>query len=190
MSGTAIPAWALVIGGAGAYLPARHAAGRGEGGLPVITGLMGGLQVAFHVLFCFAQHAAAAASGSATMPAGMRMPAGMSMPGAASATTSTTAVLRLHAMGSSSTGMLLAHALAALMCAWWLRRGEAAAHAVIRCAAFRLSDVWIVTVFVSVPADRTSCLMGIAAPPRDLRSQWLRGIPEQRGPPRRLPGNL
>ena len=178
MSGAAIPAWALGLGVLGAYLPARHAAGRGEQGLAGIGALMGGLQVAFHLLFSYAQQAGAAttAAASGTMP-GMSMPAGMTMPGMPTAQAAASA-------SHMGTGMIVGHAVAALVCAWWLRRGEAALHAVLRSAAFRLRDFRVVVVFAAPPADRISRSVRVTPRPRDLRSQWLGGVAAQRGPPR------
>jgi hypothetical protein len=179
MSGAAIPAWALVLGGIGAYLPARYAAARGEQGLLGIAALMGGLQVAFHLLFSYAQQVgSASASGTMlgmSMP-GMDMPTGTTMPGMPTADAA--------ASEHMTTGMLLGHALAALICAWWLRRGEAALHAVLRSAVFRLREFWVVVVFAMPPVDRISRSARVEPRPRDLRSQWSRGVAVQRGPPR------
>jgi hypothetical protein len=183
MSQDAIPAWALMVGLVVAYVPARYAAGRGEQGLLGIVGLMGGLQVALHLLFTFAQHAAGTTSGAGSMPGmamapGMQMPAGMPMSGTA-ATAAANPAQHLH-MGS---GMLLGHAVAALICAWWLWQGEAAVHAVIRSVSFRLRGVWVIVVLTIPPADRTLRPVGHMSRPQTLRSQWRRGALVLRGPP-------
>lgn len=185
MSGDAIPVWALVVGGLAAYLPARYAAGRGERGLFGIAGLMGGLQVAFHLLFSFAQHSAGSTGGSrsmpgAAMPAGMSMPAGMQMPAAAPTMAATAGGVTMH----MHSGMLIGHALAALACAWCLWRGEAAAHAVIRSVSFRLPDLWVFASLAIPPVDRTPRVTRVASRPRAMRSQWLRSALAVRGPPR------
>lgn len=185
MSGSPIPAWALVVGGVGAYLPARYAAGRGERGLLAIVGLMGALQVAFHLLFSYTQELASAKSPSGSMPGmsmspGMQMPAGTSMPGMPAASSAIMPAMHM------SLGMLLGHALAALMCAFWLRRGEAAVHAVIRSAFFRLHGLWVVVVIAAPPVDRVPRAGRIAPLPLTLRSQWLRGTLAQRGPPQQV----
>lgn len=183
MSGAAIPAWALVLAGIGAYLPARYAATRGERGLLGIGALMAGMQVAFHLLFSYAQHASGMSSASGAMPgvampAGMSMPAGMAMP----SMPATAAAAPMH----MSAGMFLGHALAALVCAWWLWRGEQALHAVLRSTAARLRDVWIVVVVYAVPppVDRTPRSARLQPRPCALRSQWLCGVSAERGPPR------
>lgn len=186
MSDSPIPVWALVVGGVGAYVAARYAAGRGERGLLTIVGLMGGLQVAFHLLFSYAQGLAAASSASAampgtSMPAGMQMPAGASMAGMPVAASPVTMAATMH----MSVAMLVGHAVAALVCAFWLRRGEAAVHAVIRSALVRLDGLWIVVVVAAPPVDRVQRTVRIAPWPRSLRSQWLRGTLAERGPPPR-----
>jgi len=183
MSSDPIPAWAFVVGLVIAYLPARYAAGRGEQGLPGIVGLMGGLQVALHLLFSYAQHASDAANVAGSMP-GMAMapgmPPGMPMPaGVPMSAAGATAPTDMH-MGY---GMLVGHAVAALVCAWWLRQGEAAVHAVIRSVSFRLRRVWVVVVLAIPPADRTLRPAVVTSRPRTLRSQWLRGALVLRGPP-------
>jgi len=174
MSATAIPRWALVLGAIGVYGPARLAANR-ERGLLEITLLMGVLQVGLHLLFDYAQHVAAPAP---PMPMPMPMPAhGMSMPG-----------MSMAGAGSDmrmSAGMLLGHSLAALVCAWWLRRGEAAAHALVVGAACRVGRRLAVLVHVvRVPSPQRWRLAGgtehIALL---LRTQWLYVTRVLRGPP-------
>lgn len=189
MSGSAIPGWALVVGGVGAYAPARYAAGRGERGFAGIAVLMGLVQLALHVLFSYAQHLAVAGSAAGTnssaamagmpampampmpMPTAANMPMGTAMPGPGAADS-------MH----MSTGMLVGHAVAALVCAWWLWRGETALHAVIRRAGFALHCVWVVVLRAAPPADFSVPLARIESP-RALRPQWRRGVLAQRGPP-------
>ena len=199
MAHAGIPAWALVIGGVGAFVPARVAAGRSERGLAAIAGCMAGLQVLLHLLFDYAQHAAQASTSapasaatssaagtmsSAAMPPGMPM-SGMRMSGMADA--SATGSLQMGAVHLSflhmGGGMLLGHALAALVCSWWLRRGEAAVHALVRSAVFRLRVVRIVVAWILPPADRTPGRVRIAPYISILGSQWLRGVLARRGPP-------
>jgi hypothetical protein len=162
MSQAPIPQWALVLGGIGVYVPARRGAGR-ERGLLGITLLMGVLQVGLHVLFAFAQHQAAA-SVQVSMP-------GMATPGAG-------------AGGRMGVGMLVGHALAALVCAWWLRRGEAAVHAVARSAA-RWIVRWSVAPIRVLPfADRgVRVVLPVEPVAVSLRSQWLLASRALRGPP-------
>lgn len=192
MSAASIPAWALLIGGFGAFVPARYAAGRGEHGLLGISALMGVVQVGLHLLFCYAQQAGSAPGSGATaampampampaisaMPAMPAMPVGMPMPPMPGMGASAPA-----AAGCADGGMLLGHALAALVCAWWLRRGEAALHAVIRSAAVRLRVTWVVVVLVVPAAGRVPRSPRTRSRARALRSLWQRGIIARRGPP-------
>jgi hypothetical protein len=200
MSADAIPAWALVVGGIGGYLPARYAVVRAERGLFGIAALMGGQQIGLHLLFCCAQQAAStsmpgismACASMAETPScttsttGMR--AGMTMPGVqgASGTGSglTGSGLKSAAFDHLSVGTLLGPALAALACAWWLRRGEAALYALIRGAALRLRAVYAVVMILVPPVDRRPRAARVSSRPRILRSLWLRGEIARRGPPR------
>lgn len=183
MSDAAIPAWAIVLGGIGVYAPARFGARR-ERGLMEIALLMGVLQVVLHLLFSYAQDIAASAEccvrmSMSSMP-GMSMPAGSgmsSMPGMTMPMSGAGGGMRMSA------GMLAGHALAALVCAWWLRRGEAAVHALVRGAAH-----WIVAHFpvpghlVAVPVHERLVLRP-APLTLVLRSQWMCSSRTLRGPP-------
>lgn len=88
-------------------------------------------------------------------------------------------------IGMSGAGMLLAHVLAAVLCAWWLHQGEAAVHALARSAG-----TWVL-YFVLAPLAHL-VLVGVGdrhnprvEPDRPTpRSQWLRGSRPLRGPPR------
>lgn len=187
MSDAAIPPWAVMVAGVGVYAPARLGARR-ECGLFGISVLMGVLQVALHLLFSYAQAAAAPGSSAASMSMG----AGASMPGM-SMSASTSMSMPVHPVSMSvadvgmrmGAGMLLAHAIAAVICAWWLRRGEAAAHALARGAGH-----WIVrhlvapvlVVLVSVPSKRR-CASRIEPVALALRRQWLLTTRALRGPP-------
>ena len=170
MTHAGLPAWAWVLGAIAAYAPARVAAARRERGLAAIAGCMVGLQVALHVLFYYAQLLT-----QSTMPPGMRMSAGMRMSGM----TEVSATGWLHL----SSGMLLGHVLAALVCSWWLRCGEAAVHTLVRNAAFRLRAVWVVLAWIIPPADRTPGRVRLAPYSGILGPQWLRGVIARRGPP-------
>jgi hypothetical protein len=129
MSGAGVPPWALLVGTALVFVTARAAAGR-ERSLPAILTLVGLDQIALHLLFEAAQQHAAAVSMAASMP-GMQMPGmtGSGMTGSGVATPM-----------QMTPGMLAAHALSALVCAWWLRRGEASAHALVRAIAAWIAD--------------------------------------------------
>lgn len=193
MSGTAIPAWAMVLGGLGAYVPARLGTRR-ERGLAGILVLMGVAQVALHLLFAFAQDAAVAAATSKSAPMsmpGMHMASGTAMSGTAMSGASMSG-MAMHGMAMSgmggamrmSAGMLLAHALAAAICAWWLRCGEAAVHR-LACGATAWAVARIFVAFYAVPV-RTAVTPDpsrIEPVALSLRSQWLRTVRPLRGPP-------
>jgi hypothetical protein len=163
MSGAAIPVWALLtavlaVGGAGYAL-----AGRQRGLMP-IAGLMLAGELGLHLLFSATQRAA-----DGTMTSMSGMPAGKvitSLPGvilphpipaaawlcgggktglgAAGLSTMSASIARFSAHAPA--GMIAVHVVAGLLCAWWLRRGEAALfrllRAVARFAAPLLAIVW------------------------------------------------
>lgn len=179
MSGAAIPEWAVVLGGAGVYACARVGARR-ERGLAGIAVLMGVFQIALHLLFAYAQDAAAGAAVSASMP-GMTMSAGASMPSISMPGVAATQPAAGMRMG---VGMVLGHALVAMVCAWWLRRGEAALHALarnaVRWAVERLGMPVVRTHPVLV---RARCVRRVAPFALALRSRRLFAGRLLRGPP-------
>lgn len=171
-----IPTSALLFGAIGVFAAARLAACRGERSLLAISGLMGASQVGLDVLFTLTRHTPSLQLGACRMP-GMEQ--------AAPPTVSLRAPVEPAAARLDATAILLiAHVLAALAWALWLRRGEAALHAVIRCAAFRLRRGWVFVVVCLTPADHAPRRARVVSRARSLRSQWMRGILEQRGPPR------
>ena len=202
MSGTAIPVWAMVLGGLGAYVPARLGTRR-ERGLVGILVLMGLAQVALHLLFAFAQDTAVAAAARSmpTQPSSMSMPPSMSMSGmhmapGASMPGVTMPATAMHGMSMSGTGgamrmgagMLLGHVLAAAICAWWLRRGESAVHRLARSATgWALGRIFVAFHVVPVRAAVTPGPSRIEPVALALRSQWLRTVRPLRGPPSQAP---
>ena len=172
MSGIAIPPWAMVLGGIGVYASARLGTRR-ERGLPEIALLMGVLQIALHLLFVYAQDQAASAAQMSMSRMSMSQ---TSMPG-----------MSMSSAGSGmrmSAGMLLGHALAALICAWWLRRGEAAVHAVARSAAHWIIEHVVAPLVPVVPVSvHGRAVPGVEPIALVLRSQWLRTSHALRGPP-------
>ena len=210
MSGAAIPAWAMVLGGLGAYVPARFGTRR-ERGLVGILALMGVVQIALHLLFAFAQDAAVSAASTAstaTMPpstsmwtAGLHVPSGASMSGMAMPSVAmpgmsmSGASLRGMAMAGMGmpgaggamrmgAGMLLGHVAAAVICAWWLRRGEAAVHRVVCSAAgWALGRIFVAFHVAPVRAAGSAEISRVEPVALALRSQWLRTVRLLRGPP-------
>ena len=171
-----IPTPALVFGAMGVFAVARLAAGRGERGLIAISGLMGASQIGLDLLFALTRHPPSLQLGICRMPGMPQTP--LPAPGPRLPVEPAAARLDTAAI------LLITHVLAALVWALWLRRGEAALHAVIRCAAIRLRRVWVVVVYALAPADHAPRRPRVRSRVRSLRSQWMRGLLEQRGPPR------
>jgi hypothetical protein len=162
MSGAAVPPWAVLAGLVPVFVTARLASGR-ERSLGAILLLMGLDQTALHLLFEAAQQHAAAMADTITSPAAiivqlpsMPMP-GMSMPGMSTAGVSMSGMpmsgMNMSGMGmygmsapgvaakmQMTPGMLAMHAMTALVCAWWLRRGEATVHALVGTVAAWIAD--------------------------------------------------
>ncbi|MGI5468384.1 hypothetical protein [Streptomyces sp. CA-132043] len=204
MSGHGIPPGALgaalAVVGAAAWL----AAGR-QRGLPAITGGVLTVQAALHLAFAAAQgsgvgapmtcgmsgtagtHGATGTHGApgmhgmtgphdmAGMHAGHDM-AGMSGGGAAMGAG--------HDMTGMSAGMTAAHLLAALLCALWLRYGEAAFFQLLRCVAapaFRALRLLVVICRGPAPERRTR--VPARTRPRVPRWELIADTVSRRGPP-------
>ncbi|MFJ4625963.1 hypothetical protein [Streptomyces sp. NPDC088847] len=147
MSGRHVPGWALAAGLAATALAGWTLAGR-ERGLPLVVTLVVATQAALHSAFSLAQPTTgqppAMDMGSADMGS-MHMGAMDSMDmGHMSATTT----------DPSSTGMLAAHLLAALLCGLWLAHGERAAFRVLRAVATRLAAPLRLLLALPAPPHR------------------------------------
>ncbi|MGQ4431744.1 MULTISPECIES: hypothetical protein [unclassified Streptomyces] len=147
MSGRHVPGWALAAGLAATALAGWTLAGR-ERGLPLVVTLVVATQAALHSAFSLAQpttgQSPAMDMGSADMGS-MHMGAMDSMDmGHMSATTT----------DPSSTGMLAAHLLAALLCGLWLAHGERAAFRVLRAVATRLAAPLRLLLALPAPPHR------------------------------------
>jgi hypothetical protein len=147
-----IPVWLLAACAGFLFLFARPLTTR-ERGLPSIVAAMAVVQLGLHEVFAVAQHHSATtlAAPMRHVPAvgtwwcGPKAPSGLGRILLSSYSAST-----LHSAGvstdmgpsmsgsSMSSGMLAAHVVAALLAAWWLRRGEAAAWALTRTLAIRI----------------------------------------------------
>ncbi|MGW3308397.1 hypothetical protein ACWDG9_17625 [Streptomyces sp. NPDC001073] len=152
MSGHHVPGWALAAGLAATALAGWTLAGR-ERGLPLVVTLVVATQAALHTAFSLAQpttgQSPAMDMGSADMGSmhmgSMHMGAMDSMDmGHMSATTT----------DPSSTGMLAAHLLAALLCGLWLAHGERAAFRVLRAVATRLAAPLRLLLALPAPPHR------------------------------------
>ncbi|TYB49584.1 hypothetical protein [Actinomadura chibensis] len=133
-SGAPVPVWTAGAGFCAVLGVTLMLAGH-ERSLPTILGGLLGGQFALHTLFTAATTAAGPVQRSAAVP---HDPA-MHGPGAYDPVTPGSAlhatgadVLTPVAHGSGGIAMTLAHTIAALAAAWWLRRGERAAWALAR----------------------------------------------------------
>ncbi|MGJ5752399.1 hypothetical protein FB563_0493 [Streptomyces puniciscabiei] len=135
MSGSDVPAWALAAGGAVTGAVGWGLAGR-ERGLPLIVTVVVAAQTVLHEAFSYAQSTSGTSDGSASM--GMSGMGSMDMGALHMDHTGISPMDHMgHSMdgGSSSSGMLAAHLLAAVLCGLWLAYGEKAAFRILRAAA-------------------------------------------------------
>ncbi|MFE0805253.1 hypothetical protein [Streptomyces sp. NPDC058812] len=89
-----------------------------------------------------------------------------------------------HAMGGmSSTGMLTAHLVAALLCGLWLAHGERAAFRILRCLATRLVAPLRLLLRLPAPPHRPRVRARRAASDRAPRRLLLAHAITSRGPP-------
>jgi hypothetical protein len=163
-----VPGWAVLAGFGGALAVALALAGH-ERSLPTIMGGLLGGQFALHTLF---------ASATASMrDCGTGAHAGHAA-----------AMPEMPAMHGSGTSMTVAHVAAAVLAAWWLRRGERAAWSLARrvaSAADRPIRLLLALLLIE-PAERpvrtpvVPVAAGAIATGRALRHQVVR-----RGPPPR-----
>ncbi|MER5179310.1 hypothetical protein ABT009_13230 [Streptomyces sp. NPDC002896] len=207
MSGDALPAGAVGSAFAAVVLAAWLLTGR-ERGAGVVTGATVVTQIGLHLAFTLSSSSSsasptgheAAASSTAHHTAGMQ-----TAMGAGTSTGTGTGMAQMHhlhhtmdpaSMASghmhlaaghgTSLGMLLAHALAGLLCGLWLWRGEA--------AVFRLGRA--LTAFLFAPLVLAAGLFTAAAAPQGpaavrpfrragqrLRRLLLRHAVSRRGPP-------
>ncbi|MBW8803726.1 MAG: hypothetical protein JF587_07675 [Catenulisporales bacterium] len=178
-SASAIPLWALFVGGMSTFLIVQPLTQR-ERGLPTILVLMGVVQIGLHYLFELAQQLSADAT-----PMHMAMappPRGAWWCGHDEPSGVTQAML--HAAGMPPThhtmtaGMAISHIAAALVASWWLRRGEAAVWSLGRALALALITPLVLLV-VTLVAGRWT-------PPRWAAAVTVGDTPHGIGPGRLL----
>jgi hypothetical protein len=159
-SPAAVPGWA-VLTGFGAVLGVTHALAGHERSLPTLAGGLLGGQFALHTLFASACAPAMAGHHPASVPGGGH---------------------------GSGTAMTLAHVAAALLSAWWLRRGERAAWALARRVSARADrPIRLLLALLGVePAPPTTRIPVVPAAdvPRPA-GRVLRHLVVRRGPPAR-----
>ncbi|WP_327365204.1 hypothetical protein [Streptomyces sp. NBC_01217] len=176
MSGVAPPTWAVACALAAATGGAWWLTGR-ERGASAVTGSTVATQLVLHT--CFSLLQAPTAMGSMH---GMEGPHGMAGMESAHHAMPMSAASSWHGW---NTGMVLAHALAALVCGLWLWRGEV--------AAFRLGRA--LAAFVFAPLCRACLVLARSVPrlppdrvvtaprTRRLRRSPLLHVVSRRGPP-------
>ncbi len=191
MSGAALPWWAIGYAFGATAAAAWWLTGRERGPLAV-TGATVGAQLLLHELFAVAQRMgprpAHAGDGMNHMNHSMPPPS----PGPHSGTATATAAGSEAGMpdwltsvfGHSGLGMFLAHLVAALVCALWLWRGEAAAHRAGRAlaAAVFVPLRLVLTVLVAAPPPAPPRVGALVPVPR-LRGVLLQYALARRGPP-------
>lgn len=178
MSGRAVAWWGLLAASAGVFCGAYATGGRRRG-FPVIAGLMLVGQTGLHELFSVAQGATATdgwirfteratvvigglvhphpATGTAWAQMPMVMPPGTSMPGMPPMGSGGAASgMAMSAAGHDMTAMAAAHVFAALVCSWWLARGEA--------SVFGLLLALVMAAFAPLRASMAGCGAGAQTP--------------------------
>jgi hypothetical protein len=186
----AIPVWALFVGGGAVFLVAAPLTHR-ERGLPTILVLMAGVQLGLHQLFAAAQDSA----DHMGMPMAMAMPprgefwCGHTEPAGVTQAMHNVAMPPMAAEPhhSMTGGMLAAHVVAALVAAWWLRRGEAAVWSLARTLGLALIAPLVLLVSALVAAawtpPRRAAALVTRTPARVGPGRLLRFDVARRGPP-------
>jgi hypothetical protein len=166
MSPASIPAWAIIVGFAGVLAVAGALAGHERSLATIMGGLLGG-QFVLHSLFTnaaspVAHHATSGASGAPGAP------------------------VQLMPEHGSGTTMTLAHIAAAVLSAWWLRRGERAAWALTRRLAARAERPirLFLALLLAEPAAPPARVTVTATPvPAVRQGRAIRHHVVRRGPP-------
>ena len=184
MSGATVPLWSVALAfalltGAGYAL-----AGRQRGFLSISALMLVG-ELGQHLLFSAAQGATAVTTSAPALPkflSGRVVPSSDWICGMASSASSS----GMGARGLDAAGMVAAHAAAGLLCAWWLRCGEAAVFQTLRWLA-TLAAPALLLLWPATPAV-PDLLHATAMPPRDDRAlgrynRLLSRLVVRRGPP-------
>ncbi|MDX2745210.1 hypothetical protein EES45_29825 [Streptomyces sp. ADI97-07] len=204
MSATAVPWWVLAVAVA-ATAAAAWVFTRRERGLLFVASAAVVVQAVLHSAFSLAQAAV-----RPSLPDGASFarrwtryllcethgsaPAGMAVPGAGEMHHPGPDGLMDHAVmsaghdmaGLSSTGMLAAHLLAALLCGLWLACGERAVFRLLRACAGWLVAPFRLVLHLPVPADRPRVRARRSHRAHPLRQLLLVHIVGTRGPPSRI----
>ncbi|MFI7320940.1 hypothetical protein [Streptomyces venezuelae] len=207
MSGAALPWWAVGYAFAATVAAAWWLTGR-ERGAAAVIGATVAAQLCLHELFGLAQRMAGPPGGVGA-PAGarghpddgmnhlnhpmpMNAPSSGSSGGGSSAASTHSAAMPddglshwvMSVFGHSGSGMFLAHVVAALICALWLWRGEAAVFRTGRAlAAAVFVPLRLVLAAVVAALPPTPPHVATRVPVPRLRGVLLQHVVSRRGPP-------
>ncbi|MFH9084098.1 hypothetical protein [Streptomyces sp. NPDC017673] len=206
MSGSDVPAWALAAGGAVTGSVGWCLAGR-ERGLPLIVTVVVAAQAVLHEVFSRAQSLSGTSDGSASMGmSGMgSMDSSMSM-GSMRMDSMDMGWMRMDSMdmgaphmghpgmspvrhmghsmdGGSSSGMLAAHLIAAMLCGLWMAYGEKATFRILRATAGWLAAPLRLLLALPATPDRPRLHMRRRRSDRAPRLLLLVHAITSRGPP-------
>ncbi|MFE9360522.1 hypothetical protein ACFYPB_41540 [Streptomyces olivaceoviridis] len=197
MSGSDVPAWALAAGAAVTGFVGWCLAGR-ERGLPLIVTVVVAAQTVLHEAFSYAQSISGTPDGAASMGmsgmdsmnnsmnmGSMRMDS-MDMGAMHMDHTGMSPMDHMgHSMdgGSSSSGMLAAHLLAAVLCGLWMAYGEKATFRILRATAGWLAAPLRLLLALPATPDRPRLHMRRRRSDRAPRLLLLVHAITSRGPP-------
>ncbi|WP_371578392.1 hypothetical protein [Streptomyces sp. NBC_01314] len=211
MSGSHVPWWAMAAGAAATGAVGWCLAGR-ERGLPLITSVVVAAQTALHSGFELAQPSGPMAANGPTGSMSSTVSTGstdlMDMGSAhmihtvptgtaghmghvdhtgylldGSSASSSSLMSSLASMYASSSGMLAAHLLAALLCGLWLAYGERAAFGLLRAVAGWLAAPLRLSLALPVAAERPRARVRRGRANRSPRRLLLVHAITSRGPP-------
>ncbi|MEV0123158.1 hypothetical protein AB0I16_16725 [Streptomyces sp. NPDC050703] len=194
MSGAPLPWWAVGYAFAATSAAAYWLTGR-ERGAAAVTGATVAAQLGLHELFGLAQRVSAPAPGAVRTSASTATGGGMDhtghpvpgpVPVSPHAAMPDEGVSHwiMSVFGHSALGMFLAHLTAALLCALWLWRGEAAVFRTGRAlAAAVFVPLRLVLTVLAVSPPPAPPHIGALAPVPRLRGVLLEDAVSRRGPP-------
>ncbi|MFI6408165.1 hypothetical protein [Streptomyces sp. NPDC050548] len=172
MSGSHVAAWALSAGVVVTGVAGWCLAGR-ERGLSLIVTVVVVAQTVLHSAFSLAQSASGeSVSVNTDMSMGSMRPDSMDMGPTSAGTT-------------PSTGMLVAHLIAAVLCGLWLAHGEKAAFRILRVVVGRLAAPLRLLLALPAPMDRPRLRGRRLDSDRAPHSLLLAHAITSRGPPAR-----
>nr|WSY54809.1 hypothetical protein OG999_34880 [Streptomyces sp. NBC_00886] len=183
MSGNHVPGWALAAGLVATGATGWCLAGR-ERGLPLIVTVVVAAQTVLHYAFSLAR-SASGETAATNMTMGSMQTDSMDMGHTSMSPMDSMPMGDPPAGGTSSTGMLVAHLLAALLCGLWLAYGEKAAFRILRAVAGRLAAPLRLLLALPAPTDRPRVLGRRLQSDRAPRLLLLVHAITSRGPPAR-----